>query len=102
MCGPDLTAGVETTYSFVLLFPGQVLTDCRLWFATSMQGLRALYRSIPLDQPIPIVPFLSLADAWLLSYPTFPTSRPFSRATACIVSMIPAVCYLYTYILFVS
>src|SRR5437588_12325692 len=62
-------AGVETsavTLSFVLLFPGQVLTDCRLRFATSMQALRALYRSIPLNELIPTLPFPSLVDAWLL------------------------------------
>src|SRR5207302_1340121 len=101
MCGPDPTAGAEATHSFVLLFPGQVLTDCKLRFATSMQALRALHHSIPLDEQIPMLPFLSLADAWLLSYPPFPTSRPFFQATACIVSVIPAVFYLYTYILFV-
>ena len=67
MCGPDPTAGAEATHSFVLLFLGQVLTDCRLRFATSMQALRALYHSIPLDQLIPTVPFPSLVDAWLLN-----------------------------------
>src|SRR5437588_578264 len=101
MCGPDPTAGAEAIHSFVLLFPGQVLTDCRLRFATSMQGLRALHHSIPLDELIPTLPFPSLADAWLLCYLSFPTSRPFSQATASIVSVIPAVFYLYTYILFV-
>ena len=74
MCGPDPTAGAEATHSFVLLFPGQVLTDCRLRFATSMQGLRALYHSIPLDELIPTLPFTSLADAWLLSYTPYSTS----------------------------
>ena len=101
MSEPDPTAEAVVIHSFVLLFPGQVLTDSRLRFATVMQGLRALHHSIPLDEQIPMLPFLSLADAWLLSYPPFPTSRPFSQATACIVSVIPAVSYLYTYIFFV-
>src|SRR5437660_10414506 len=101
MSGPDPTTGAEVIHSFVLLFPGQVLTDCRLRFATSMQGLQALHRSIPLDEQIPMLPFLSLADAWLLSYPPFPTSRPFFQSTACIVSVIHSVSSLYSYILFV-
>src|SRR5437868_6323658 len=101
MCGSDPTARAEAIHSFVLLFPGQVLTDSRLRFATGMQGLRALHHSIPLDELIPTLPFTSLVDTWLLNYPPFPTSRPFSRATARIVSVIPAVSYLYTYILFV-
>src|SRR5437868_6232560 len=93
MCRDNLNYVAEATHSFVLLFLGQVLTDCRLRFATSMQGLRALHHSIPLDELIPTLPFPSLADAWLLSYPPFPTSRPFSQATPCIVSLIlvPAV-----------
>src|SRR5437879_13697726 len=73
MCGPDPTAGAEAIHPFVLLFPGPVLTDCRLRFATSVQALRALHHSIPLREPILMVPFPSLADNWLLSYlPFFP------------------------------
>ena len=74
MSGPDPTAGAGAIHSSVLLFAGQVLTDCRLRFATSMQGLRALQHSIPLDEWIPTLPFTSQADAWLLSYTPFSTS----------------------------
>ena len=62
MYGPDPTTGAEATHSFVHLFPGQVLTDCRLRFATSMQGLLALHHSIPLNELFLTVPFPSLTD----------------------------------------
>ena|SRR5207302_3158928 len=71
MSGPDPTAGAGAIHSFVLLFPGQVLTDSRLRLATGMQTLWDLYHSIPLDELIPMVPFPSLPDNWLLSYPPF-------------------------------
>src|SRR5437899_3710306 len=102
MSGPDPTAGAEATHSFVLLFPGQVLTDCRLRFATSMQGLRALHHSISLDKLIPTLPFTSLGDAWLLSYAPFPTSRPSSRSTPYIMYIIPSLSYLDSYLCFSS
>src|SRR5437879_11629962 len=68
---PDPTAGAEAIYSFVLWFPGQVLTDCRLRFATSMQGLRVLHNAIALVEIIPTVFLPRLADAWLMSYTAF-------------------------------
>src|SRR5205807_1914608 len=73
MCGPDPTAWTELIHSFVLLFRGQVLPDCGLRFATSVQALRALHHSIPLNELFLTVPFLSLADNWLLSYTPFST-----------------------------
>ena len=76
MCRPDPTTGAEAIHSFVLLFPGQVLTDSRLRLATGMQALRALHHSIPLDELILMVPFPSLADNWLLSYLPFYTFVP--------------------------
>src|SRR5437588_5401167 len=71
MCGSDPTAGAGAIHSFVLVFPGQVLTDSRLRLATGMQALRALHHSIPLDELILMVLFPSLADNWLLSYLPF-------------------------------
>ena len=63
------------SYPLLCTFVPWAGTDIyKMWFATVMQALQVLYHSTPLDEPILMVPFLSLADNWLLSSPPFPTS----------------------------
>src|SRR5437588_2389712 len=71
MSGPPRTTLFPYTTLFRSLFPGQVLTDSRLRLATGIQALRVIYHLIPLDEPILMVPFTSLADNWLRSYLPF-------------------------------
>jgi len=59
------TAGYNVIKTFVLEFPGQVLSNWRLLGATGMRTLRDLYHSIPLDRRIPTHPVPTLSDRWL-------------------------------------
>ena len=61
-------ASCWVTFRFVLLFSGQVSSDCFLHRATSIPLVRALYHSIPHVRRIVMVYFPTRSDHWLRSY----------------------------------
>ena len=63
-------------------FPGGVHTDFSLLTATGGLQLRAIYHSIRLVRRILMRPLRTLADAWLVRYPSFSCTKSYSHATA--------------------
>ena len=63
-------------------FPRGVATDFSLVTATGEQQPRAIYHSIRLVRRILIRPLRTLADVWLVCYPSFPSTESNSHATA--------------------
>ena len=62
--------------------PGAVPTDVSLVTATCGPQPRALYHSIRLVRRILMRPLRTLADAWLVRYPSFSSTESYSYATA--------------------
>ena len=62
--------------------PGGVPTDVSLVTATGGPQPRALYHSIRLVRRILMRPLRTLADAWLVRYPSFSSTESYSYATA--------------------
>ena len=70
------TAGWNVIQTFVLEFPGQVLSNCWLLGATGMRTLRGLYHAIPLGERTPMRPLPTLADICPLRYLPFSCCWP--------------------------
>ena len=62
--------------------PGEVHTDFSLVTATGGPQPRALYHSIRLVRRFLMRPWRTLADAWLVRYPSFSSTESYSYATA--------------------
>ena len=62
--------------------PGGVPTDFSLVTATGGPQPRALYHSIRLVRRILMRPLRTLADPWLVRYPSYSTTESYSYATA--------------------
>ena len=62
-------------------FPGWIHTDFSLVTATGGPQLRAIYHSIGLVRRILMRPLQTLADAWLVRYPSFSCTESYSHAT---------------------
>ena len=63
-------------------FPGGVPTDFSLETATGGPQPRAIYHSICLVRRILMGPLRTLADPWLVRYPSFSSIESYSYATA--------------------
>ena len=61
-------------------FPGGVATEFSLVTATGGPQPRALYHSIRLIRRILMRPLRTLADAWLVRYPSFSSTESYSHA----------------------
>ena len=60
-------------------FPGGLATEFSLATATGVPQPRALYHSIRLVRGILIRPLRTLADAWLVRYPSFSSTESYSH-----------------------
>ena len=63
-------------------FPGGVATEFSLVTATGGPQPRAIYHSIRLVRQILMRPLRTLADAWLVRYPSFSSTESYSHAPA--------------------
>ena len=72
---------VELT-QLLVSFPGGVATDFSRVTATGVLQPRAIYHSIRLVRRILIGSLRTLADAWLVRYPSFPSTESYSHASA--------------------
>jgi len=70
------TPGRRVIQTFVLEFPGQVLSNYGLLSATGMRRLRDLYHLIPLAERNPTHSVQTLSDHGLKGYPFFCTLVP--------------------------
>jgi len=65
------TTGRMGMHTFLLVFPGQVLSNCWLLDATGMRTLRGLYHSISCSERTAMRPFPTLTDICPLRYQPF-------------------------------
>ena len=63
-------------------FPGGVATEFSLVTATGVPPPRAIYHLIRLVRRILMRPLRTLADAWLVRYPSFSSTQSYSHALA--------------------